>query len=260
VAPFERGAQRLLPLGRGAVAGRRQQLQAVLHRFEQRPHAERRRARRGQLDRERQAVQRAADLDHRRGIGFAQREPAVDRVRALREQRDRAELQRLRRGQHLARHGQRPEAKDALAAEPKGRLACDDDTQRGRGVDQLRGEPGDVVEQVLGIVEREQHLERRHRAEEGGDRLAVTGLDAERRGDRAGQRGRLRHRRELDPAHALRIRVAPRVQQVLRQKRFADSARAHDAHEPVTVHQRAERIQLVRASEQRRQPGGQVRA
>jgi hypothetical protein len=47
---------------------------------------------------------------------------------------------------------------------------------------------------------------------------------------------------------------------MLREQRFANAARAHDADEAVTVHQRAERIEFIRAPEQGGQFYGQVRA
>jgi hypothetical protein len=160
VAPFERRAQRLLALRRGAVAARGQQLQAVLHGRQQRLHTERRSTRCGQLDGERQTVDRPADRDHRRDIRIADREARVDRSGALREQRHRPVLQRLRCGHLPTGHGQRPEAEHAFRSEPQRYLARDDDAQTRRSLQQRLGEPSYGVDQMLGVVEREEQLQR----------------------------------------------------------------------------------------------------
>ena len=70
-------------------------------------------------------------------------------------------------------------------------------------------------------------------------------VDAQSGRDGTRQRGGIRYRRELHPAHPLRIHAAPRVQQMLRQQRFADATRSDDAHQTVTVDERAERIGFV---------------
>ena len=88
----------------------------------------------------------------------------------------------------------------------------------------------------------------------------MADVDAE--GGRHGSRqvGRIGQMRELDPAHALRIGLAMRGEQMLRQQGLADPSRADDADEAVALEQRSQRIQLVGASEQGGQLGRQIGA
>ena len=119
---------------------------------------------------------------------------------------------------------------------------------------------GHSGEEMLGVVQRQQHRQRRHRSGQRRQRLAMADVDAE--GGRHGSRqvGRIGQVRELDPAHALRIGLAMRGEQVLRQQGLADAARADDADEAVAVEQRGQRIQFVGAPEQGGQLGRQVGA
>src|SRR5262249_53165413 len=67
VAPFERRAQRLMPAQHDARTGR-QQLEALVEARSQSLDAEQRQPRGCELDRERNAVEAPANLDHRRQI------------------------------------------------------------------------------------------------------------------------------------------------------------------------------------------------
>jgi hypothetical protein len=260
MAPLQRGTQGLLALRRRGVAARGQQPQPLLHPCGEPLHAEHGRTHGGQLDRQRQAVERTADLDHGRHVGIAQLEPRVDRQRAFGEQRDGAERQRLRRRQHALRHGQGPDAHHPFDRQLERHLARHHQAQARRGIVQRAAHLRHVGQQVLGVVQRHEHRERRHRSGQRGERLAAAAVDAQRRHDGAGQRGRVGHVPQLDPAHAVRIRGAACGEQVLREQRLADAARAHDADQPVPVDQHAERGHVVGAAEQRGQLRRQVGA
>jgi hypothetical protein len=86
VAPLERRAQSLLACRRRAVAVSRQQPQPVAHRACEAVNAEHRGACRGELDGQRQAVDRVADRHHRRQVGIGERKAGVGRLRAVDEQ------------------------------------------------------------------------------------------------------------------------------------------------------------------------------
>ncbi len=118
----------------------------------------------------------------------------------------------------------------------------------------------DAVEQVLGVVEREQQLERRERGQQLRERRTRPALQAERRSDRCRQHRAIGDLREADPAHTLRVGAAARVQQVLREQRLADAAGADERDQAVRIDQRAERGQIVGAPDHRRKLRRQVRA
>ena len=206
VAPLERGVQRALAFGRGAVAPMGEQGEAVAHRGEQACHAEQRRARGGQLDRQRQAVERVAQLDHRGGVGAVEREMAVEGAHPLDEERHRSEAQRLHGRQPAIGQRQRVNPQHLLGGEVQRGLAGDEQAQtRRRGVKRM-AQRGHVGEQVLGVVQREQHRQRSRRSHQRGRGVARAAVDAQGGGHRAGQRLGIGNASELDPADAVRCR------------------------------------------------------
>ena len=87
VAPFQRRAQRLMPAQHDARA-RSEHVEAFVEARAQAFDAEQRHPRRGEFDRERNAVQPPADLDDRRRMRGRQREVRIDRLRARDEEFD----------------------------------------------------------------------------------------------------------------------------------------------------------------------------
>ncbi len=260
MAPLERGAQRLLARRRLAVAARAQQAEALVQRRRQRRDAEQRHARCRQLDRQRQAIERAAQRDDRGRVRIVEHEAAIERDDALDEQGHRAVVVRTRRRQRLIRHAQRTDAEHAFRGELERRLACDDDAQARGALVQRAHQLRDTVEQMFGVVERQQHLERRQRREQLRERRAGSTLHSERGRDRRRQHRGIADLRELDPAHAVRVGAAPRLQQVLRQQRLADATGTHERDHAMCIDERAETGQVVAAPDHRRQPRGQLRA
>ena len=78
VAPVDQGAQRLLARQCGAVA-MREQAEAVAQALGDRLHRQRTYARSSQLDRQRNAVQAAADVDYRRRVAESHLECPAER-------------------------------------------------------------------------------------------------------------------------------------------------------------------------------------
>ena len=106
VAPVDRGAQRLLPLGNVARAGG-EDLEGVAETLEQRLRSQEPETGGSEFESERQAVEAPADRRDRLGVLRRQLERASGHLRALDEQRDRRiRAERLGRG----RIGRRREA------------------------------------------------------------------------------------------------------------------------------------------------------
>ena len=142
VAPVDRGAQRLLPLGNVARAGC-EDLEGVVETLEQRFRSQEPEPGGSELESERQAVQ--APADRRDGLGVLRRqlERASGHLRALDEQRDRRiRAERLGRGR-IGRRGklQRVERVLPLGGDPEWRPARRHDLQPRAALDQAAPRP-----------------------------------------------------------------------------------------------------------------------
>jgi len=169
---------------RRAVAVSRQELQAVAHRAREALDAEHRSPGGGQLDGQGQAIDRVAHRRHRCDVGIGEPEAWVGRLSAVDEQCHRAGgegLLDVGAGERQLEGGQ-PE--HAFGGQPQAHLAGDDQLQGRGGIDQKPSQPADVVPQVLGIVEREQKIERPDGQGERVERLAAAEPYPERLRDR----------------------------------------------------------------------------
>ncbi len=115
VAPLERGAQRLMAAQLHARAAR-QHVEALVEALGEPLHAEQRHARRGQLDRQRDAVELAADLDDRRRRCRAPSRKRGSSACARSMNSATAPYCAAASSSSDARHGQPAEAVDLLAA------------------------------------------------------------------------------------------------------------------------------------------------
>src|SRR4029450_3773562 len=106
VTPFQRGAQRLMPAQHDARA-RSEYVEALVEARTQTFDAEKRQARRRELDREWDAIESTANLDGSRSIRGCQREIRIGPLRARGEALDPACLRRVRRA---VVHGHRESA------------------------------------------------------------------------------------------------------------------------------------------------------
>ena len=102
VAPRDRAAQGLLP-SRKVARARRQQPEPIAQPAEHRLGSQDPDPRRGELDRQRQAVEADADLGDRRRVLVRDLEPGPHRPSALDEQRDRLVLGELRQRRKVGR-------------------------------------------------------------------------------------------------------------------------------------------------------------
>ena len=194
-------------------------------------------------------------------VASRQRESLVHRLRAFGEQGHGAELQRLLRRHRTLRHGERRDAQDPLGREPQRRLAGDQQPQPGRRFVQRLAQLRDV---------------RRAGARRCPAPAASSTAPRRRSARPAARRARRRRRARPRSPRATRLAsatcvsstqhtpcgyvCATRGEQVLREQGLADAAGADDADQSVPVDQRAERVELVGAPEQRGQLGGQVGA
>ena len=202
VAPADRRAERPLPQRQVAIAGG-EEVQGVVEPLEESRGLEDPRAGGGQLEGERQAVEPAADLGDRRGVGLAQREAGLDLRGPLDEERHgRAAPERVERLGAGRGQLERRQAELGLGADLERRAAGGDDAQPRA----TRDERGDVlrrVQHLLEVVEHEQHVAASdHRPERVESRAAL------RLGNREGGRDRGQHVRS--PRSPRRARRRPR--------------------------------------------------
>ncbi len=128
----------------------------------------------GHFDRQRQAVELAAELDACRDGGAGDLELAVDRARTLLEECQGAVAERIVR--RRARQGdvQRPQAIDRFVDRME-RFPRRGEPANARGTPQERAEKSDdVVEKVLAVVQGDQGVQRRQAAGEVLERWAAS--------------------------------------------------------------------------------------
>ena len=271
IAPVHGGPQRLLAQRRGPVA-RVEQLEPVaqpaldlLHR--QRPHPGR-----GQLDAQRDAVQRPAQPRHRRGVVAGQRETWPGPRGPGREQPHRLVRRQLGAVGAVRRQVQRRHPPHRLAPHPQRLPAGRDDPQpRAPGQQQLH-QRGAVADLVLAGIQDQQHVPRAQRL---GQRLrqrdALLLTDPQRGGhrlrDRAVPVGQLHQPRLVQVARPLvRVRALPGEHvagQPHRQPRLADTTRATEGQGADLTQQPGQLGQITLTADEavrlRRQVAGEYR-
>ena len=255
VAPFQRRPQRLVPAQHGARAGR-EDVEALVQARAQALDAEQRQARRGEFDGQRDAVQPAADLDHRGGIGGGQREMRNQRLRPRHEQLHRSRVGDVRHGVGgVCRgigggHRQRAQAMDMFAGGLQRLLAGDQQAQVRCGGGQRLDEFGHGSGQVLAVVEQQQRALRREQRNHGLQRRTIAAeLHTQRPCHRRGQQRAVGERRQFHAPHTVvvicRALVGDARGDDLRQAGLADAAGANDGDHLVAGEQRRDFLQVV---------------
>ena len=219
-APVDRRPQRALALGQVARAAD-EQGQGVVEPFDQRGRGQHAQPGGGELDRERDIVERSADRDDMRGVVVGELEVGLDRTRTLREQL--GGLRRRKRAERDVLLAAHPE-QDPAGAEHGCRRSGQQRADLRRGLDHL-----------LDVVEDEQQAAA---AECPGELLGerpITGVaDAERVRDRREHEAGLQYGREVDEHHAVGecgLHLACRRH---REPALAYPAGAGDGHEPLS--------------------------
>ena len=140
VAPFERGAQRLVAAQRQARAAG-QHAKALVEPRAQAVDAEQRHARRRQLDGQRDAVEPPADVDHAARLCVTEREARLRGASARFEERDGAGLAGRGRAAHRSAPPARRADRPARAWHRSGSWLVASSAQLGRGAQQRQRAP-----------------------------------------------------------------------------------------------------------------------
>ena len=226
-----------------------QQPEAIVELRSQSIDTQQRHSRRCQLDRERDAIEPAADIDHDWQGAFSQHEPRSRGLRARDEQRDRADVAR-NVDRHVGRQGQGGEANHLFVRQAQRLLAGGQHSHR-RGIAPQGGNDfGDAVEQVFAVVEDEQHPTRsQRRSEISGLRLGAQLHLKGSRHSTDGQR-RIGERRQFDHPHAVGEVGPGAVRGGLGQAGLADPSGADDADQRMLLDQLAQSREVVIATVQ----------
>ena len=158
VAPVERGAQRLLACRQIARAAG-EEGQATVQARQERRQGEELGARRGELDRQRQAVEAAADGGEGRHVGICRGEARVGGLRPFEEEGGSGELRQVGEGSRLLRlrQGQGRDEEFVLAPDLQRHPAGHQELHSRAGGEKL-GQGGHGRDDLLQVVEDEQDL------------------------------------------------------------------------------------------------------
>ena len=229
-------------------------------------HTEQRHARGGEFERQRQPVERTADVGH--GLLLLRRE-----AKARQAAGHPVDEQTHGAAGHQAlgigivgqrRQRQRRQPKDLLAGNAQWLLAGDDDVQRRRLRQQACHQRRQRRQHVFGVVQNEQQRQRLQRTRQpnrtglaGRAGIEVQALRECRTQGRGG-RGLGRERGEFDEPHAVGPGPPLRCGERLRQPRLADARRAGERDQTLAAEQGSECGELGIATDQRRQGRSQV--
>ncbi len=265
VAPVERGAQRLLA-GRRHPAAPGEQAEGVVEAVEDLRDGEHVNPGRRQLEGERDAGEAGADAGDGVGILRRQREGGGDGPRPGHEELHRRGTGEFVHGGQVirVRGHQRRDAILALARDLQPLAAGGEDAQGGAGGEQVVGEGGAGVDQVLAVVEDE---ERGPGGEEGGQgrqhRAARSFPQAEGGGHGDRDARGIGDRREFDKPEALREGGSEVGCKLQGEAGLAAAADTGEGEQPLigVQEQIAQRGEFGRATDQRgarcRQPGAE---
>ncbi len=172
---------------RGAPTGG-QQREDVAQPLGESTKAEEVDARSGQFDRQRNAIEPAADLDDNRHVGIRQDKAVKAGDRPLDEQIDRRKAERVgrRQGGRSNRKLQRRQAADKFTFGAQRLAAGRQDMHPGRIGEHRFGKRGDGIDKVLAIVEQQQHLPLAQVNQQVRERVVREQLHVEGRGNRVG--------------------------------------------------------------------------
>ena len=263
MAPADRGTQRLvagrgpaLPargrdLGRGSpliecgrevgsvAGGAGQQPEAVVEPVQHLVHGQRPQPSGGQFQRERNAVEPVAELGDRRLVGRPDGEPGDDGGGAVGEQGGR--IGGVHRRQ---RHG-------PLAVEPERPAARGQHLQPGGAAQQLPGQFGAGVDQVLVAVQDEQQVPVGEEvAQYGAHRAAAVAGGSQRLGDGVVQEVRFVQGGQFDQPHPIAEAILQDPCRLAGKPRLADAAEAGERHQPGGFQLPCQRGQFVVAADE----------
>ncbi len=259
VAPVQQGLQGAMTRQHGATSAREQRKHLVEPRRES-LQAEAVDAAGGQLDRQRHAIQLAAQMAHDGKVRFGQCEAVGVGAGAFDEQLDGGVRPALLDVGRVLRHRglKRSEPVHPLA------LAFERFTARGQDLHVRRlaqhafGQPRRGVDHVLAIVEDDQHPAPRQRLAKGGPGVGGAHRDLQRRGERHRHARRVGQRGQVDEPDAIGIAPELLFRHRERDRRLAHAAWPDDRYEPTRGQPLAERRRDRGAADRVVQARGQV--
>ena len=184
-----------------------------------------------------------ANLDDRRGVRIGQREVFDDRGYALDEQLHGGESRRLRGRQsgRRLRAAERSEAVLAFARYPERLPAGRQDVDARRSAEKRRRQAGRRVNDVLAIVEQQQHPIVPEGGDQAGKRIFGADFQAEHGRNRARHQARVAERRQIDQPDAVLISADHALGDGEGDRGLADAAGPDDRHQALARKLRDER-------------------
>jgi basic amino acid/polyamine antiporter, APA family len=237
---------------------RREQAEGVAEAARDRVGREYRHAGRGQLERERHPVQLPADLRDRPGAFVIERPPAIDAAGAVDEQPGGVRA-REAGDAVLHRQGQRGHQPPRLAGNRERHPAGRKHRQRRALAQQPREDPGDLLDQVLAVVDHEQRVaavkvgDRGIQLADPRQRAHSETLDQRRR-DGTG----VGDARELDPPHAAGEGGSATRGRLDGEPGLAHASRSGQRQQPRRRQRGADGLQILLATDQRSELGRQA--
>ena len=248
VAPVDQRVERLLPRQCGAASAG-EQAKAVVQAREHPLERHGPDAGRGELDRERDAIEAGAEsaCDRMRRIG--EREVGLFEPRTVDEERDRIGKRRI--GIHVIR-GERCQRKHLFAGRVEVLAAGREDGDARRMRQHRSGEARARVDQVLAVVEDDEKAPvrdlRAHRLHQA--RLVVH-AQSECLGDRPGHQPCVGQRGQIDEPGAVGVVVEDVGGDLQRQARLPNASRTGDRHQAMPLQQALHFRDFVRPAEER---------
>ena len=236
VAPVDRRAERLLAL-RAVARARGEELERVVEAVAQSFRSEQADARSGELEREWESVEAPADLRDRFGV-ILTTEARARRLGAGREERDGIGC------------GQRLDGIEALSGDAE-RNATRDEKLEPRAAGDQRGHVGRGVDDLLEVVEDEEHAPIADERGDAVDDRALLGLLDVERGSECGKEvGGVGDVREADERGAVGKLRRQAMRELDREAGLPHAPRARHRHDPVRAHELGKVGELALAAEQ----------
>ncbi len=188
---------------------------------------------RRQLNRQREAIELAADLHHGRGVGRGQREGGIDRSRLAQEQRDDRTMHKLidRRKARRVGDGEGGETIFLLAPDLERRPARHQRAHLGTGREEVDDDRRDRRD-LLDVIQQQQHPPRPQIGVDAlTERPSAVVAHVERPRDGWHNEARVTLAGEHDHAHAVTVLPRHRGRHVQRQTRLANPGWPGERHE-----------------------------
>ena len=185
-----------------------------------------------EFQRQRQAVEPAAELGHRLSVLAGQGEPGLDITDPVDKQPHRWVLRQCLEGDPGRRNAQRVHPPFLLTADPQYHPAGHQHPQARRRLEQVR-DHGRGVQHLLEVIQNDQHVPVGQTPFQGVQRpLLALSHQAERRGDRVGHERRITDRGQVDERRAVGPLPPGAPGHRQRQPRLTRPARPGQHHQP----------------------------